>query len=136
MLCWTCAAELVFDHSQWTVFHCGDCKQRVVELNTRAQKLVVVFGKHSIVNSSSIRSEPITQDPDEILDILDGVRTSYDLHGRWVRRRTLENLIRSDLPADRDVPVRVYLDAVAERGAEKEDAFGALLTFLASESRA
>ena len=119
-LCKTCAAVILDDWCRWTVFHCTDCKPAVVALNTQAQRVVVPFGKHSIVNDSSVKSRPLPRYQDlpgaaliAAFEVIRGGRASLD---RWVRDRTVENLGAVGLPTDRDVPLRQYLRAVRKSG--------------------
>lgn len=130
-LCRTCAAAVLEDSSRWTVWHCRDCKPRIVELNSRAGRLVVVFGKHSIVNDSSIKTRAIPRaDPDHLHSRLMEISAGYEVLGRWVREQTVRNLVHLGLPLDEDLPLRLYLRELQARPIDKEAAFDRLVLFL------
>lgn len=131
-LCLTCAAVLRFDRTRWTVYHCEDCAGRIVRLNSGAGRLVVPLGKHSIVNGASIRRE-LTQEPEEVVDLLERTGAGVTQLRKWVRRRTADNLVRVGLPTDRDVPAERYCEAIGAAGRREEEAFYEMLRFVAWE---
>ncbi len=135
ILCKTCAAEVIDDFSRWTVWHCRDCRDRVVALNTRRQRLVLPLGKHSLVNQSSIRSGGAADrggdSADGLLGLLDRVDAGRERLAPWVRARTARNLARAGLPTDRDVPVGAYVDAMEDVDLDKAAVFDELLRYLA-----
>ena len=56
-LCHCCGQEVLSSGSKWSVWFCEECKERVIQFNTRYRRTIIPIGRHSLMAGYSLGQE-------------------------------------------------------------------------------
>jgi hypothetical protein len=125
-LCRCCRMEALESGSRWSVWFCGECKERVLALNRKAGRPIVPIRRHSMMWGASLRGPTVTgADKHESDRLVTEFRAAvvnmshaFERLDEFSRRRTEQLLIGLGFDSAADVPLPTWFDrlrAAAER---------------------
>lgn len=122
-LCYCCGTELLRSGSRWSVWFCEQCKERVVEFNTEADRTIIPIGRHSLMHGIGLKVEPLVSKIKIIatIDEFNQLRASIAHLERWRKIPISRNWRSAELDSGQDVGLVKFLHSV--EGFDKERAF-------------
>lgn len=134
-LCYCCGLVPLRSGSRWSVWHCNECKIRVLALNRSFGHAVVPIGRHSLMHNVGLSGSDI-EDSSAIQRF---VSEQHDLRDRtdrleeWKVQRVLFNLEQLGLDPTEPVSLQHYLSCVGDHSGFEltvESAFRAMASEL------
>lgn len=56
-LCYCCGQEMLMSGLKWSVWFCDECKNRIMDFNTKYQQTIIPIGRHSIMAGYRLSGE-------------------------------------------------------------------------------
>ncbi|MBM3675196.1 MAG: hypothetical protein FJW88_09645 [Actinobacteria bacterium] len=132
--CRCCGRELRSSGHKFAVWFCAECKERAATFNADVGRCVVPLGRHTLM--AGVGTKPARKwrraDVERFVDDVRGLFALIELLEEWAPEIVRRNCVALGLDREREILLVDYLDAVAEDGIPKADAFAQLLDWMAS----
>lgn len=136
-LCRCCRSEALPSGSRWSVWFCGECKERVLALNRAVGRAVVPIGRHSLMSGAGLRGSDVAgADAREATRLIAGFHAAtVELFGgmerlrAFARRRTDELRAGLGYGAAAPVPLPEWLARLSAASHSDPERFGKRVSF-------
>ena len=131
-LCQACGCQGLDSGSRFSVWFCGDCKQRAVALNAEVGLPVVPIGRHSIMHGVALRTSPRPTDA-EIAAFVNRFGTLIERMRQladWSHAVVHSNLVTFGCDNEAGVALADYLGAVSDL--DRGERFDAMVASMGS----
>jgi len=131
-LCQACGCRVLDSGSRFSVWICGECKQRAIDLNAEVGRSLIPIGRHSIMHSVSLSASP-KPTPAEIEGFVTRFGTLIERMrrlGDWGHEVVRRNLVTIGSPDEAGAPLADYLDAVSS--VDRGERFDAMVASMGS----
>jgi len=136
--CKCCGLQLLRTGSRWAVWFCGECKERVGQLNAHHGRCVVPIGRHTFHAGYMLDGDD-AQDPVEIHAFVQGMKGLFeamDVVRDWAARAVTLNVRHIGFDPDGDtVGIIPYVEGLRCKRPSKEERFHQMVRFFQQESR-
>ncbi len=133
-LCYCCGQEPLESGSRWSVWFCGECKEKVVKFNSLFQETIIPIGRHSLMAGYGLGGCDVP-DSETIRAFVSGVNRLFGRMDGLLEWRAIvmrDNLTK--LGYKHDVRLADYLRDV-KKAFEKSKAFDRMLEFFSRRAR-
>lgn len=119
LLCRCCGLTVLHSGSRWSLYFCGPCKHRVIDLDQRIGRLVIPIGRHSIMNGNMMRQKAPTLAAyrdnvaalaTDVAGTLNAIVSGTDRLWEWYRIQMARNMV--SFGCHGDVPLSDYVAAL------------------------
>lgn len=119
-LCSCCGATLLRSGSKFSVWFCGDCKDRAVHVNRFLQAYVLPVGRHSVMSLScqqppGVMSETDIRNPKKVRAFVEGLGQAFNRMQRladWEQKTVEYNLECLGFQRSSNIALPLYLRAL------------------------
>lgn len=131
-LCRCCRSVALSSGSRWSVWFCGECKQRVLALNRAMGGTVVPIGRHTLMAGVSVSGSDLAEAADhEVAQLVDGFHAAamglFDAMHRleeFAHRRTRELRNGVGFKASSPVALPAWLEGLRVASHREPERFG------------
>ena len=119
-LCYCCGQAVLKSGAKWSVWFCDECKERVVQFNTRYQRTIIPIGRHSLMSGVSLSAQD-ARDPEMIEIFLKNMNNLFSridclsdwkkfIHGENFKKLGYVNdtLLKDYLEQSRELPEKSF----------------------------
>ena len=133
-LCYCCGQDVLSSGSRWSVWFCEECKEKVINFNTKFQQTVIPIGRHSLMAGYGLGGRDV-HNPEKIevfVSDMKGLFTRIEILDHCRKIVVAENF--RTLGYSGDVLLSDYLKGVKAK-LNKGKAFDSLVKFLHQRAR-
>ena len=124
-LCQACGCQVLPSGSRYSVWFCGECKERVRALNAEVGQPLVPIGRHTLMNGFGLQTTPKPTDAEIGVFVarFGTVVKRIDRLREWGHEVVRDNLVTIGREHTASMPLTEYLEAVSRiDGGERFDA--------------